>query len=70
MKQVEADNLELTNKVLCALRSEAWEGIADKDGIQVFKRSSKGINVGSYPPGVGAKQTDGTNSQNVLSIVT
>jgi len=57
-KQVEADNLELTSRVLGTLALTNWNLLSSKDGIEVFKRSGKDIETGSYPPGVGAKKGD------------
>ena len=57
-KQVEADNLELTSRVLGTLALKDWNLLSSKDGIEVYKRSGKDVQTGSYPPGVGAKKGD------------
>lgn len=57
-KQIEADNLELTSRVLETLALKDWNLLSSKDGIDVYKRSGKDVEVGSYPPGVGAKKGD------------
>lgn len=57
-KQIEVDNLELTSRVLGTLALDGWNSLSSKDGIDVYKRSGKDIEVGHYPPGVGAKKGD------------
>merc|ERR1712216_42084 len=46
-KQTDADNRELCDRVLETLaKTDGWEQLTSKDGIDVFKRSGKDVNHG------------------------
>ena len=57
-QQIDADNNELTSKILSALSMDGWTELANKESIQVLKRPGTDVQVGSYPKGVGAKPSD------------